>query len=111
MITVAPIMKAAPGWSPSPFQAPAIRPRPRLAQTVVTSPMTPPGAANSTQRPPLIDSALVNLVFDSLGATACGILAYGSNMMGNKTWTIVYSVLTVALVSRGLNNLYNVRER
>lgn len=111
MITVVPIMKAAPGWSPSPFQAPAIRPRPRLAQIVSASPVTPPGGVVPGARPALIDSALVNLVFDSLGASACGILAYGSNMMGNKTWTIIYSVLTVALVSRAANNLYNVRER
>jgi len=110
MITVATISKAAPGWSPSPFQAPALRPR--LAQTVVTSPVTPPGGTvPGTQRPPLIDSALVNLVFDALGATACGILAYGSNIMGNTKWTIAYTVLTVALVTRGVNNLYNVRER
>lgn len=110
MITVATISKAAPGWSPSPFQAPALRPR--LAQTIVTSPVTPPGGTiYAPPKPPLIDSALINLVFDSLGATACGILAYGSNMMGNTKWTIVYSVLTVALVSRAATNLYNVRER
>lgn len=110
MITVATISKAAPGWSPSPFQAPSLRPR--LAQTVVTSPVTPPGGTlPGSQRAALIDSALVNLIFDSLGATACGILAYGSNMMGNTKWTVVYTVLTVALVSRAATNLYNVRER
>lgn len=108
MITVAPIMRAAPGWSPSPFQAPAIKPRPRLAQTITTSPMTPPG---TPPRPALIDSALVNLVFDCLGATASGILAYGANMVGSKTWTLVYSAVTLALVVRGANDLYNVRER
>lgn len=110
MITVATISKAAPGWSPSPFQAPTLRPR--LAQTVVTGPVTPPGGVvPGSQRPAFIDSALVNLVFDSLGATACGILSYGSSIMGNHTWSKIYGVLATALAIRGVYNLTQVRER
>lgn len=111
MISVAPIMKAAPGWSPSPFQAPSIRPRPRLAQTVVTSPVTPPGGTVNVARPAFIDSALMNLVFDALGATACGILSYGASITDNHTWSKIYGVLATALAIRGVYNLTNVRER
>lgn len=111
MITVAPIMKAAPGWSPSPFQAPSFKPRARLAQTVITSPVTPPGGTVTVVRPPFIDSALMNLVFDALGATACGILSYGSSIMGNHTWSKIYGVLATALAIRGVYDLTNVRER
>jgi hypothetical protein len=110
MITVATISKAAPGWSPSPFQAPALRPR--LAQTVVTSSVTPPGGTVlGPPRAPLIDSALVNLIFDSLGATACGLLAYGSNNVGATKWAIIYGSLALLLTVRAGNNLYDVRER
>lgn len=109
MITV-PISKTAPGWSPSPFQAPAIRPR--LAQTVVATPMTPPNSpVGMSPRPPFIDSALVSFIFDALGATAYGILAYGAKSVKAHNWSLIFGITSGALAIKGLIDLGNVRER
>lgn len=75
MMTVASISKAAPGWSPSPFQAPVLKPAPRqlLAQAVVATPSTPPGTivVNPPAPPsPFVDSALVNAVVAGIGTVA-----------------------------------------
>lgn len=75
MMTVASISKAAPGWSPSPFQAPVLKPaaRPLLAQSVVSTPSTPPGTivVNAPAPPsPFVDSALVNAAIAGLGTVA-----------------------------------------
>lgn len=112
MMTVVPIAKAAPGWSPSPFQAPAIRPR--LAQPVVTTPTTPPGATvpgMNPPRPPFIDSALVSFVFDALGATAYGILSYGSASVKAHTWSKIFGIVSGLLALKGIYDLSNARYR
>lgn len=115
MMTAVPISKAAPGWSPTPFQAPAIRPRPqpRLAQTVVTTPTTPPGAVvpGTEARPPFIDSSLVSFIFSALGATAYGILSYGSASVKAHTWSKIFGVVSGVLALKSLYDLSNVRER
>lgn len=110
MMTVVPISKA-PGWSPTPFQAPAIRPR--LAQTVITTPVTPPGAVvpGAAPRPAFIDSALVSFIFDALGATAYGILSYGAKSVKATNWSLIFGGLSFLLAGKALYDLGNVRER
>lgn len=75
MMTVASISKAAPGWSPSPFQAPLLKPasRPVLAQAVVATPSTPPGTVivnPPAAPPPFVDSAFVGALVAGVGTLA-----------------------------------------
>lgn len=124
MMTAVPIMRAAPGWSPSPFQAPAappppMRPSPALSQTVVANPMTPSASTAGTQPPAFIDSALVGAVLAGLGATAFGILTVGAATAKTPDgrpapWVktgIVFGTMSGLLGFKGIMDLYEVRFR
>lgn len=111
MITV-PISKAALGWSPTPFQAPALRPR--LAQTVVTTPTTPPGGVvyvAPAPKPDFIDSALINAMFSGLGTAAYGILLVGAYNANWKKSTVIFGALTFALGIKTILDLLDSRTR
>lgn len=111
MITVVPITKA-PGWSPSPFQTPALRPR--LSQTVVTTPTTPPGSivvVPEPPKPPFIDSALVSAIMSGLGATSYGILSYAFGKAQRQTWSKIFFGLSAVFALKGLYDIANIRQR
>lgn len=62
-------------------------------------------------RPPLIDSALVSFIFDVFGATAYGMLTYGSKTVGAKNWTVIFGAITGALTLKALLDLSAIRTR
>lgn len=111
MLTVVPSQSrwGSHGWSPSPYQAPAIRSR--LGQPVITTPTTPPGVVLAPSRPPFIDSALVSFIFDTLGATAYGILSYGSSTVKAHTWSKIFGIVSGLLAVKGLYDLSNIRTK
>lgn len=113
MMTAIPIMRAAPGWSPTPFQAPspALRPRPTLAQNVVANPTTPPGVNNVPPTPSFIDSALVGAILAGVGVVAYGILTSGAYQANWKKSTIIFGAMTVLLAGKTIGDLYEVRFR
>ncbi len=118
MMTAVPIMKAVPGWSPSPFQAPAAPPPPppapehrhTLAQTVTATPTTPPNAVYQPQ-PSFIDSALVGAIFTGVGTVAYGTLTAGAYKANWKKSTVIFGALTALLGLATIGNLYEVRQR
>lgn len=112
MMTAVPIMRAAPGWSPSPFQAPSVQPHPKvtLAQTVVAAPVTPP--SNVVMAPPsFIDSALVSAIFAGVGTVAYGTLTAGAYKANWKKSTIIFGALAAVLGVKTVLDLADVRYR
>jgi hypothetical protein len=114
MITVVPIMKAAPGWSPPPFQAPALRRG--LGQTVTTTPTTPPGSVVMVPgieppKPAFIDSALVSAIMSGLGATSYGFLSYAFGKAQRQTWSKIFFGVSAVLGAKFLYDVYNIRTR
>lgn len=83
--------------------------RPFMGQPVTTVPTTPPSAAVPAKAP-FIDSALVSLMFDIVGATANGILAYGSAVRGNKL-TYLFGGMAFLFGVKGIADLVDVRNR
>jgi len=119
MMTAVPIMKAAPGWSPSPFQAPAAAPppltrvqapapRPTLAQAVTATPTTPPSYA---PQPSFIDSALVSAIFTTVGVVAYSTLGYGAHKAKWVKSEVIFFGMAGLLGVSTLLNLYEVRQR
>lgn len=114
MMTVASISKAAPGWSPSPFQAPVLKstPRPLLAQSVVATPSTPPGTVivNSAP-PPFVDSALVNAVIAGLGTVAWYTMTRAFYSAERYKTAIFTGTLTGLLGVKTLFDIWDLRVR
>jgi hypothetical protein len=54
---------------------------------------------------------LVSFIFDALGATAYGILAYGAKSVKAHNWSLIFGITSGALAIKGLIDLGNVRER
>jgi len=117
MISAVPIMRAAPGWSPSPFQAPASQPPtpapsrgPEMAQAVVATPTTPPGAV-AVAPPSFIDSALVAALFAGVGTVAYGTLTAGAYKANWKKSTIIFGAMTALLGVKTVLDIADARVR
>jgi hypothetical protein len=103
-------VRLVPRWSPAP-RAPVLRPA-SLAQ----QPAAAPTPAAATVPPPLIDSALVAFLVDTVGALSTGMLAYGATypgIAGAKTsrWAWFFGIASGILVFKGLADLSRIRER
>lgn len=116
MMTVASISKAAPGWSPSPFQAPVLRPaaRPMLAQAVVANPSTPPGTiiVNPPMTPPpFIDSAFVNAIVAGVGTLAWWTMTRAFYSAERYKTAIVTGTITGLLGVKTALDIWDLRVR
>jgi len=116
MMTVASISKAAPGWSPSPFQAPLLRPaaRPMLAQAVVATPSTPPGTVivnPPTTPPPFVDSAFVSAIVAGLGTVAWYTMTRAFYSAERYKTAIFTGTLTGLLGIKTLFDIWDLRVR
>lgn len=112
MLQTVPISRPSAAWSPSPFQAPPLKPR--LSQAVVTTPTTPPGAVvygMSPPKPAFIDSALVSSIMSGLGATAYGILSYAYSKSNRPTWSTIFFGIALVFGVKTLYDIANIRER
>lgn len=85
--------------------------RPAMAQQVTAAPTTPPNVLPpAEEKPAFIDSALVSLIFDVVGATSSGILAYAAAARKNKlAW--VFGTMATLMTMKGFTDLYDVRKR
>lgn len=86
--------------------------RPSVGQAVTTTPTTPPMAVAPAvpSKAPIIDSALVALVFDVLGATASGILAYGAASRKNKL-AYLFGGMAAVMSFKAIADLNDIRTR
>jgi hypothetical protein len=83
-----------------------------LAQTVVTTPMTPPSATvMAPAAPSFIDSALVGAILAGIGTVAYGTLAVGAYKAKWVKSTIIFGAMTVLLAAKTGGDLYEVRYR
>ena len=112
MLQTVPISRPSAAWAPSRFQAPPLTPR--LSQTVVTTPTTPPGAVVYGLTPPkpaFIDSALVSALMSGLGATAYGILSYAYSKSNRPTWSTIFFGVSLLFGAKTIYDMANIRER
>ena len=87
--------------------------RPALGQTVTAATTPPPATAPApapAPKAPIIDSALVALVFDVLGATASGILAYGAASRKNKL-AYLFGGMAAVMSFKAVADLNDIRTR
>lgn len=112
MLQAVPIARPSAAWAPSPFQAPPLKPR--LSQTVVTTPTTPPGAVVyglTPEKPAFIDSALMSALMSGVAATAYGILTYAYSKSNRPTWSTIFFGIALLFGAKTIYDTANIRER